>query len=384
MVGWKKAVLSLGLGLSLLLSGQAQSPNLYPRDLAVILMSENDVETETSLAGGFNKIEETAPSLLGPPVVPLGELPVTETADVRLRRPPKQWEVPPFPSLEPALPKDLPPEVKDRLERESKGSGAQAPVFGDVAPYNYEVSAELRPRSTAGNPLSVEGGDAPTPFSLRRYQTSNLGFVQVAVYGGTTSIRAEQIYQSLRAAALNREPLQGFGKESFLARIPVPVARQPQPTPAKPPVEPSPAPSPEAGATPDSRGFDDIAVMGPARPDLVDRGMAESASAPSFKGVPTVLQPKSGGNPANDDQQAEDDLATDSPSGPPTELTRSPLQPNQGDGPSMLVLVAYFPDRAAVLEMAVDERIASLQQLLNLALKAQTRLGEVWSEQTQR
>lgn len=383
MVGWKKAVLSLGLGLSLLLSGQAQSPNLYPRDLAVILMNENDVETETSLTGGFNKVEESAPSLLGPPVVPLGELPVTETSDVRLRRPPKQWEVPPFPSLEPALPKDLPPEVKDRLERENQAPGPQAPVFGDVAPYNYEISAELRPRSTAANPLSVEGGDAPVPFSLRRYQTTKLGFVQVAVYGGTTSIRAEQIYQSLRAAALNREPLQGFGKESFVARIPAPAEKAPPQEKEKPPAEPSPSPPPEASAPPDGRGFDDIAVVGPARPDLVDRGMAESASAPSFKGVPTVLQPKDA-SPSSDDRQAEDDLDTGEAAGPPTPITRSPLQPNDSQGPSMLVLVAYFPDRAAVLEVAVDERIATLQQLLNLALKAQARLGEVWSEQTQR
>ncbi len=380
-------VLALGLGVGLLVSGQAQSTNLYPKDLAVTLMSEGDVEKETAV-DGFKKVEDTAePSLLGPPVVPLGDVPVADNQG-RLVPAPKQWEVPPFPSLDPALPKDLPPQIREQMQRDKGPGPAPAPVFGEVAPYDYQVSAELRPRAQRPNDmLRVTGGEAPLPFSARRYTTEAVGFVQVAVYGGTTSIKAEQIYQTLRAAALNREDIQGVGREGFLTRIAAP--KEEKPVAAASP-EPEPSASP---AAPSRGGFDAIDVTGPARPDMLDPGMAESASAPSFRGVPTRLDPAAAPKPtsgtpapapAND--SASDDLAVDEATAASSGVTSgtSPLMRSNIDGPSMLVLVAYFPDRAAVLEVAVDERIANMQQLLNLALKAQTRLGEVWSEQTQR
>lgn len=380
-------VLALGLSVSLLLSGQAQSTNLYPKDIAVILLNEGDVERETSLAVGFKKVEETAPSLLGPPVVPLADVPVAETTNPRLLPTPKQWEVPPFPTLEPALPKDLPPEILAQIQASAAPEGPRAPVFGDVIPYSYEVKAELRPRAQRPSDLlRQKGGDAPVPFSLRRYSTDELGFVQVSLYGGTTSINAEQIYQTLRAAALRREDIQGVGREGFLTRIPAP-----EPEVAVAEEKPAPEPPAQAPPRPSLGGFDAIEPTGTARPDYVDRGMAESGSAPSFRDVPTRLSEPSqtappGAAPVKT-ASAEDELAL----GPeeeeealPTGAGASPLARSDIPGPSMLVLVAYFPDRAAVLEVAVDERICDVEKLFNLARQAQTRLGEVWTEQTQR
>lgn len=381
-------VLALGLSVSLLLSGQAQSTNLYPKDIAVILLNEGDVERETSLAVGFKKVEETAPSLLGPPVVPLADVPVAETTNPRLLPTPKQWEVPPFPTLEPALPKDLPPEILAQIQASAAPEGPRAPVFGDVIPYSYEVKAELRPRAQRPSDLlRQKGGDAPVPFSLRRYSTDELGFVQVSLYGGTTSINAEQIYQTLRAAALRREDIQGVGREGFLTRIPAP---EPEVAVAEEKPAPEP-PAPQEPARPSLGGFDEIAPTGTARPDYVDRGMAESGSAPSFRDVPTRLSDTSRPAPlpaaqVDETASAEDELALEpeEEEALPAGAGGSPLARSDIPGPSMLVLVAYFPDRAAVLEVAVDERICDVEKLFNLARQAQTRLGEVWTEQTQR
>lgn len=346
--------------LGSLLFCQAQNSTIYPRDLAVTLMSQRDVEEEIVLGQRFKSVEESAPSLLGPPVVPLSDVPVAEERPGRSLPPPKQWDVPPFPTLEPALPKDLPPEVLAELQ--ARPTGPQPEVFGEVAPYSYTPSASLRPRtSRPNNMLRTSGSEAPVPFSLRRYNTESLGFVQVAVYGGTTSIRAEQIYHTLKAAALKREEVFGIGSESFLARLPLPA----EPAPPKQAVEPTP-PTPQASPSP-SVAFGDITPTGPARPDYLDAGMAASSQAPSFRGVPTRIDQTAPTPSQTTQNEVEDESATPQPS-----------------GPSMLVLVSYFPDRAAVVELAMDERIGDLQKLLNLARHCQSRLGQVWTELTER
>ncbi len=353
------ALVGLAFFLGSLLLCQAQSSTIYPRDLAVTLMSQRDVEQEIHPGQRFKRVEESAPSLLGPPVVPLSEVPVAEERPGRSLPPPKQWDVPPFPTLEPALPKDLPPEVLAELQ--ARPTGPQPEVFGEVAPYSYAPSAGLRPRtSRPSNMLRTRGSEAPVPFSLRRYSTESLGFVQVAVYGGTTSIKAEQIYHTLKAAALKREEVFGIGSEGFLARLPLPA--EPESSAPKQPqaAEPAPPSSP-------SVAFGDITPTGPARPDYLDAGMAASSQAPSFRGVPTRIE-EVAPTPA---QTAEDEIEGET------------ATPSEG-GPCVLVLVSYFPDRAAVVELAMDERIGDLQKLLNLARHCQSRLGQVWTELTER
>lgn len=357
------ALLGVAFFLGSLLLCQAQNATLYPRDLAVTLMSQRDIEEVITLGQRFKSIEESAPSLLGPPVVPLSEVPVAEDRPGRYLPPPKQWDVPPFPTLDPALPRDLPPEVLAELQ--ARPTGPQPDVFGEVAPYSSAPSAGLRPRtSRPNNMLRARGSEAPVPFSLRRYNTENLGFVQVAVYGGTTSIRAEQIYHTLKAAALKREEVFGIGSEGFFTRLPLPTEHEPE-APGQPEASRPAPPAPDSSPSP-SVAFGDITPTGPARPDYIDAGMAASSQAPSFRGVPTRIDSIA---PAPT-QAAEEEAET-----APAPLT---------GGPSLLVLVAYFPDRAAVVELALDERIGDLQKLLNLARQCQSRLGQVWSELTER
>ncbi|GMU52216.1 MAG: hypothetical protein AMXMBFR33_13620 [Candidatus Xenobia bacterium] len=355
-------LVGLAFFLGSLLLCQAQNSTIYPRDLAVTLMSQRDVEEEISLGQRFQSVEESAPSLLGPPVVPLSDVPVAEDRPGRSLPPPKQWDVPPFPTLEPALPKDLPPEMLAELQ--ARPTGPQPEVFGKVAPYSYAPSAGLRPRtSRPNNMLRTRGSEAPVPFSLRRYNTESLGFVQVAVYGGTTSIKAEQIYHTLKAAALKREDVFGIGSESFLARLPLPA--EPEPAPGQPQAAEQAPPAPQAPPSP-SVAFGDITPTGPARPDYLDAGMAASSQAPSFRGVPTRIDQNAPALSQTTEDEGEEEAVT------------------PASGPSVLVLVSYFPDRAAVVELAMDERIGDLQKLLNLARHCQSRLGQVWTELTER
>jgi hypothetical protein len=326
-----------------LLSGAPRAEEFvrYPENIAWRLVTEREIQEITGCPESLGDEEKAAPALLEPPSQPLEGIEPAPNSSPYAPPLPSQWAVPPFPQMPPALPADAPPEARAAWEKSAADPEPRPEVWSELAPeVPQPPSARVRPLEP--QPWKPGSGprELPRPFSLRRYHTRSLGFFQIALYGGGTSIRAEADFDALKAAALLREPVEGIGEEAFLVRLHLP-APEPQPSP------------PAEAAVP----FEEVAPVGRPRPDLVDPGLVRARSAPSFQDIPTEL----GAEPRPKEE-------------PPT--AAPPPEPPRG--PALMVLLAKFPSKGVVLELAMDERLGGLQHLLQIALLVQNRLLTRW------
>ncbi|MGE0487790.1 MAG: hypothetical protein AB7S38_01100 [Vulcanimicrobiota bacterium] len=339
MRGWLIALILLtGLG------AWAQDSALrYPPDLAGRLIERGDVREITNCKQRLRDASSQNPSLLEVSGPPLEGIAVAPESNQRTVAPPAQWTLPPFADLNPALPRELPEEVRAQLAAAEERPEATPDVWSSLTPDTAKPSALLRPRVvTAAERLVPRDFETPTAFSQARYSENGEEFFEISLFGGTTSFRAEDAFMALRAAAPDRERIEGIGADAFLTHLEIAAPQPEQPEPA------APAPSPNA------RPFDEIPTVGPARPDLLDPGRTDAAGAPAFQSIPTTLEAK---RPELKSLEvpAEAKPATT----PPQEIS---------------ILVAYFPDQAVTMQLAVDRRVGTFQNLVNLALQAQRKL----------
>lgn len=379
------AILALGS-----LSVQADPDGLrYPRNLAWRLVTEKEIQEVTGCPEEPGRAQENSEPLFDEPRLPLGAVEAIPNEKPMLTRPQSSWEVAPFPALEPPPPSDLPDQARKIWQERVQPQGVQPVVFADISTDVREApAAALRPRPTAlGQQLLAPEADLPRPFTLRRYHTNTRGFFQIALYGGTSGLTAERHFQTLRAAAPNRRTVEGLGESAFLSLI----ARQ---RPAEPAAEPEVAPRPAPEPSPET-AFEDIAFQGPVRYDLLDEGLIRARSAPAFQsipvdlGLPDNLQPDSpsqasGPEAASPDPEVQEAPAEPLESPPPP---RDPLQepdPDPFGGSARIdeggiqVLIAFFPRKGVVLELAMDDRIGDTQALMRLAFLVQARLLQRW------
>ncbi len=329
----------------------AQAQNLYGEDLVWRLANPSEIRDVTNIDAKLRRESKTAVPLFiltPPPFEEIATAPETHSASARR---PGQWELPPWPTLDPALPDGLPEHLKKEYE-DRRERNADAQIWSEIGVSGGipdAPSALLRPKKVPlGEEFVFHIKEIPAPFSVRRYFDRSDVFIEVAAYGGTTSFKAEEAFRAMKEAATRHEAIQGIGSEAFLTRVIV--------------VEPSNAPAPEALSEfdgpdmPKPPPFGDIIPTDVARPELTDSGRATALTAPAFQEV------------------AVSDLEGKKiryPSAVKKYISKEPEIQN-----SLLVIVAFFPDEAVTLSFAIEERIGSVQDLVALAMLAQRKLRE--------
>ena len=305
----------------------------YPLDYAKHLVTKQDVGT---LAGqdGVPEDADSAPVLKSRPL-PLGGLSVAPNTSAFEVKDQSNWVMPPFPGLDPAPPRDAPEAVKkyyrQRLNEEFE---VKATGFADL-PVNLDTpSAYLKPRSVmVKQTLRSQDLLLRKPFSSVRFRVDGRGFVQLSLYGGTTSFAAEEAYQALRNCVDGKNKFEGLGKDAFYASY-------------KEPPEGAQAPVVVGPGMP----FHGLEVTGQPHPDWVDPNLQMAHRAPAFQ-----------------------DIAV-----PRTKLEGSLLPPKPKQYarsmPEYNVLVAYFPDKAITVELEMDSRMGALQDVIRLALAVTSRI----------
>lgn len=336
--------------LALALSSGATAQNRYGEDLVRRLASPSEIREVVDLSSKqLRKESKTAEPLLvltPPPFADIQAAPPSNT-DVSPRRP-KQWEPPPWPTLDPALPEDAPESLRQEMAQRLQQQ-APAPIWDDVPVTGKEIiSIYARPRAVApGEEFVIRNKEIPAPFSLRHYHDGNENiFIQIAAYGGTTSYKAEEAYRAMKEAATKQDPLEGIGKEAFMTRV---VVTDAAPSAPEEPFIDGP-PIPEAPP------FADIAPTDRARPDLTDSGRAVALTAPAFT-----------------------DVAVADLEGKRVNFEKGPKKyvPKGGNvKQTVTMIVAFFPDQGITLTFAIEERLGDIQDLVPLAMLAQRKLKE--------
>jgi len=376
--------LLLGLLLLVSLACQAAGGLRYPDNLAWRLVTEQEVQQITGCPERLGDEKREAPALFEEPAAPLAAIEAIPDETPVMTVPQTSWEVAPFPTLDPPLPQGI------RSDRVTP-AGREPVVFSDISTRIGEApSAALRPRPTAlGQQLLGPRSRLPNPFTLRRYHARDRGFFQIALYGGSSGLEAERDYRTLRTAAPNRRTLDGVGSQAFLSVVPL----APESATAS---EPGPTPSPSPSAPPrQTRAFADLAPFGRPRWDLLDKGLIQARSAPAFQSIPVDLGlPEGlGANP----EPVAAPSPTPSPSPPPAvepPFDGTPDLPTREAGTApdpdpfggtvdleeggVQVLVAFFPDKGVVLELAMDPRLGDIQALIRVAFLVQSRLLQRW------
>jgi hypothetical protein len=344
------AILVLGCALG---AGRATAQSLrYGEDLVWRLASPSDIRQASSIRAKLRKEVAHAEPLFVLSPLPFSEIPTAPDETPLPAKRPKQWYVPPFATIPPPLSPDASAEEKQEYEARMNEQAVVPSIWGDLPLQENErakVSRWIAPRRVApGEEFAFRIKEIPPPFSLRRYFDSDEDvFFQVAAYGGTTmSFTAEGAFDAMKQAAAEPEELQGIGKKAFLARI---VVIDPASKPPKPPAidgPPIPQPPPFAEIEPEDR----------ARPDLVDSASAVALEAPSFREIPVAdLKGKRISFPV-----------------PPKKYFPKGGEVKQ----SILVLVAYFQDESVTLSFAMEERMGTVQDLVDVAMRAQRKLRE--------
>jgi hypothetical protein len=314
--------------------GLVGAETLYGEDLAWRLANPSDIREVTTIKARLRKESKTAEPLfvLTPP--PFDEIQAAPNEMAALTTTPKSWDLPPWPAVDPALPDNISQATQEVLANRSP-SNADSGVWAELEPAEKETpSALLRPRVV---PLDQQFvfriKEIPEPFSLRRYYDDEDIFFQVAAYGGTTSFKAEEAFRAMKEAATRQTLLEGLGQEAFLTRIE--ITDQPVDT----------------GEVP----FEDLPVKGEARPDLMDSGQSAALAAPAFQSVPVK------------DLEGRTITYVE-----PHKRYKSGPEVKQ----SLIVVVAFFPDSAVTVSLAVEERLGSVQDLVALALMVQRKLKD--------
>lgn len=299
------ACLCLVIWLSCGLTARADDDGLlYPEDLTWRLITEDEVKQATGCPETLGWEERTAPPLFDKPEIPFADVVVSPDTEPVYLTPPTSWDVAPFPAIAPPPVVDAPSKIRadEALAVTSNTrSGPTAPIFGDIPLKDENVpKAQLRPRSRSmTEQFFAPGAELPQPFSLRRYYTDSNGFFQITAYGGRSSLGAERAYNTLRAAAKNRQTLAGLGQDAFLSVLVLPEAlpahkrrmkerqeslRQAQEAKR----ERRPADIAQLPAQ-EEQTFSELPVVGAARPDLLDPGLVKAKSAPSFQDISVNL-----------------------------------------------------------------------------------------------
>lgn len=325
---------------------------LYGEDLVRQLASPGEVRSVTNIRAKLRKESKTAQPLFKYTPLPFSDIataPDTTRAEVKR---PKQWDMPPFASLPPALPPDMPEEIRKQIEAEDDQyyESATPQGFPDLPIEQREViPARLRPRRVdPGEEFVITITEMPPAFSTRRYYESDENvFLELAAFGGTTSFKAEEAYKAMKQAAVEQTPMEGFGEEAFLTRVVV-VDEATRPK--------EEAPMYDGPPIPEAPPFEEILPEDKARPDLTDSGAAAALTAPAFNDLPVAdLEGKKITFPA-----------------PPKKYVPAGGKVKQ----SLLVMVAYYPDEAVTLSFAIEERLGTVQDLMAVALLAQRKLKE--------
>lgn len=338
--------------LACCLASPVAAQNLYGEDLVWRLASPSEIREVTSI--GARKLRKESKQadplfvLLPPPFADIAAAPPSDTTPSPRA---KQWELPPWIDVDPALPPDAPESLREEMAARRKASEpadiwSEVPVAGRE---QVEGSIFLRPRRVApGEEFVFRNKEIPPAFSLRRYHDGDENvFVELAAYGGTTSFKAEEAYRAMKEAATKQEPLQGIGEEAFLTQVVVTKD-------AKPAEEE--VPFIDGPAIPKPPPFPDVLPKDQARPDLLDSGRAVALDAPAFN-----------------------DVAVADLEGKRVTFQKGPKKyvPKGGEvQQSLIVVVAFFPDQAVTLTFAIEERLGSVQDLVAVAMLAQRKLRE--------
>ncbi len=344
----RRAIWAAFLALSLL----ARAQNLYGEDLVSRLGSPGEIREATNIRAKLRKQSKEAEPLFVLTPLPFADIEAAPNSQHYTPPRPKQWYLPPWPNLDPALPPDMPEHI--RLEYEARRSReAQAAIWPEIALEGQDPdkpSALLVPRPVEpGEELVVAITEVPPAFSVRRYYESDKDiFLEMAAFGGTTSFKAEEAYRAMKLAAVKQEPMQGFGEEAFLTRVVI-VDESTRP-------EAKEASIVEGPALPEVPPFPELEPEDRARPELLDSGTAAALSAPAFNDLPVAdLAGKRVSFPA-----------------PPKKYV-----PKGGKVKhSLLVLVAFYPDEALTLSFALEERLGTVQDLMAVAMLAQRKLRD--------
>lgn len=316
-----------------LLAGVASAETLYGEDLAWKLASPGEIKDVTTIKARLRKEDKKADPLfiLTPP--PFDEIEAAPNLVGNKPVEPKSWDLPPWPSVDPPLPADLSPLALKALEARQHRETAE--VWSELGPTDASdaPSILLRPRSVpVDQQIVVRADEVPAPFSLRRYYDTEDIFVQVAAYGGTTSFAAEKAYRAMKAAATRQKSLDGIGTEAFLTRVEVLEEKEK-------PVVP----------------FEELEPAGEARPELLDSGRAVALLAPAFTELPVKdLE----GRRISFSDPGQKQYRKDQP-----EVKQS-----------VLVIVAFFPDQALTVSMALEERLGTVQDLVAVAMMVQKKV----------
>lgn len=306
---------------------------IYGEDLAKKLATPKEVRKISNIRAKLRRtVKEADPFfILTPP--PFGDIAAAPNGIGNVAVKVKSWDIPPWPALDPALPDDL--SASERQLVEERRQQDTADVWSELPPAGGDENAPsvlLRPRVVPVDEQFVfRIKEIPEPFSLRRYYDSEDIFLQVAAYGGTTSFKAEEAFRAMKEAATRQTELEGMGKEAFLTRVEI-----------SEPVEEEVMP------------FESLEPEGEERPELMDSGRAVALLAPAFQEV------------------AVKDLEG-------RRVTY--VEPNKrytSDKPeikqSLLVIVAFFPDQALTVSVAMEERLGSVQDLIAILMMVQRKV----------
>ncbi len=335
--------LSILLGVVFLVAtavAQPQRSDLrYPPDLAVQLVSEDDVRTVTATNVRLGDVSEEAATLLVSRPIPLSDLTVAVETKPRKLTTASQWDMPPFVEIDPPPPAHLPPAAQELWKKMQDRKAPRPEVFAELPSNTSAPSALLRPRPAIAGQRRLTSEDLviPPPFSVRRYGSGE-GFFQIAVYGGTTSFAAEDAYRALRHAADQREPLQGVGREAFLTHIQAPDYVEP------------------VAEDPHALPLSEIPVVGRPRPDLLDPGLIKSSQAPAFEAIGTPARP---------------------PKPAPKKAAVKPAE-EPAKKPEVIMLVMFLPEKSVTVEMALDDRLGTVQNLIALGLLVNQKMLQQW------
>lgn len=318
--------------LALLCFNPANSETLYSEDLAWQLANPGEIRRVTTIKARLrNETTEAEPLFVLTPH-PFNEIEAAPNVVGNVPVKPKSWELPPWPSVDPPIPADLPQATRELLEARRRDQTAD--VWSELGPANSEQpSILLSPRAVpVDQQIVVRANEIPPPFSLRRYYDSEEVFIEVAAYGGTTSFNAEKAYRAMKEAATRQKPLEGVGTEAFMTRVEIFEEVEEETLP-----------------------FSDLAPVGEEKPELLDSGSAQALFAPAFQDVPVK------------------DLE-----GRRVSFTDPSQKKYRKEGPevkqSVLVIVAFFPDQALTVSMAVEERMGSIQDLVAVAMMVQRKI----------
>ena len=338
----RKSLLKVALlGLLAVLPAYAQpgsgSAYRYPLDFAAQLLPRSELGSCLPEDGSASDGQPQA--VLKSRAMPLEGLDVAPNRGVHQVKAPTTWEIPPFSEIDPALPADASPATRKLYEhRLAEGGGARPAAFSSVPTSMPKPSIMLRPRTVyTHHAVRSQNLEIPAPFSAVRFNVSE-GFVQLSLYGGTNSFDAEEAYLALRNSVGTKEMLDGLGREAFYSTYKEPLPPAPEVVTPKP----------------GERPFQGLEVNGKATPEWVDPNLQAAKKAPAFQDVAT---PRT---------RLEGSLTS--------LLPPKPNQVRKVYQPEYLVLVAYFPDKAVTLELAIDSRVADVQKLIGMGLTISAKI----------